>query len=313
LAAGGAALPAFTRLACALDYPTRPVQIVVAWAAGINPDIIARWFAQSLSERLGQQFIINNRPGAGSTIGTEMVVRAPPDGYTLLAMTSTNAINATVYQRLTYDFARGIASIAGTARLPGLMVVTLLVPANTIPEFIVYAKANPGTVTMASGGTGSFSHVAGELFKTMAGVDLLHVTYRGNYFPDLLAGQVHVSFDPIGQSIQFVRAGQLRALALTGITRVKMLPDIPTIVEFLPGYEAYAWDGIGAPRGTPADVIEKLNRAIDDSLAEPGMQARLADLGAEPMPMTPSELAKFVASETDKWGKVIRLSGAKLE
>ena len=313
LAAGAAAFPAFARVACALDYPTRPVHIVVAWPAGINPDIIARLFAQSLSERFGQQFIVDNRPGAGSTIGTEMVVRAAPDGYTLLATTSTNAINATTYEKLSYDFARDIAPVAGTARLPGVMVVTSSFPAKSVPEFIAYAKAHPGKVTMASGGVGAFAHVTGELFKAMAGVDLLHVPYRVNYFTDLIAGQVDMSFGPIGQAIGFVRAGQLRALATTGEKRVKVLPDIPTIAEFVPGYEAYAWDGIGAPRGTPAGVVDKLNRAIGEILNEPGMQARLADLGAEPMPMTPAELGKFVASETDKWGKIIRLSGAKLE
>jgi tripartite-type tricarboxylate transporter receptor subunit TctC len=313
LAAGAGALSGFSRAARAVDYPTRPVHIVVAWPAGINPDIIARLLAQSLSERLGQQFIVDNRPGAGSTIGTEMVVRASADGHTLLLTTTTNTINATIYPKLAYDFARDIAPVAGIARLPGVLTVTPSFPAKTLPEFIAYAKANPGKVTMASGGTGGFAHVAGELFKAMAGVDLLHVPYRGNYFPDLLAGQVHVSFGPIGQAIQFVRAGQLRALAMTGSTRMKMLPDVPTVTEFVPGYEAYAWDGIGAPRGTPSDVIDKLNRSIGDSLADPGMQARLADLGAEPMPMTPTELAQLVASETEKWGKVIRLSGAKLE
>jgi tripartite-type tricarboxylate transporter receptor subunit TctC len=313
LAAGAAALAGFSRVARALDYPVRPVHIVVAWAAGINPDIIARLFGQSLSERLGQQFIVDNRPGAGSTIGTEMVVRAPADGYTLLVMTTTNTINTTVYTKLSYDFARDIVPIAGIARLPGVMTVTPSFPAQTLPEFIAYARANPGKVTMASGGTGGFAHVAGELFKAMAGVDLLHVPYRGNYFPDLLAGQVHVSFGPIGQAIQFIRAGQLRALAMTGSARIQMLPEVPTVAEFVRGYEAYAWDGIGAPRGTPADVIDKLSQSIADILADPAMQARLADLGTEPMPMTPTELAQFVASETQKWGKVIRLSGAKLE
>jgi tripartite-type tricarboxylate transporter receptor subunit TctC len=262
----------------------------------------------------------NSKTAPASVIGineTSCTARpyqhAPPDGYTLLAMTSTNTINTTVYEKLTYDFARDIAPIAGTARLPGVMTVTPSLPAKTVPEFIAYAKANPGKVTMASGGTGSFSYVTGELFKAMTGVDLLHVPYRGNYFPDLLAGQVQVCFGPIGQSIQFVRAGQLRALAMTGIIRMNMLPDIPTIAEFVPGYEAYAWDGIGAPWGTPAAVIEKLNRSIGDILAEPGIQVRLADFGAEPMPTTPTELANFVASETEKWGKVIRISGAKLE
>jgi tripartite-type tricarboxylate transporter receptor subunit TctC len=313
LATGAAALAGFSRSSWALGYPTRPVHIVVAWPAGINPDIIARTFAQSLSERIGQQFIVDNRPGVASTIGTEFVVRAPPDGYTLLALTSTNTINATLYEKLSYDFARDIAPIAGTARLPGVMAVTPSFPAKTVPEFIAYAKANPGKVTMASGGTGSFSHVAGELFKAMTGVDLLHVPYRGNYLSDLLAGHVQISFGPIGQSIQYARAGQLRALAMTGMTRMNMLPDLPTIAEFVPGYEAYAWDGIGAPKDTPADVVDKLNRTIGEILAEPGMQARLANLGAEPMPMTSDDLGKFIASETEKWGNIIRFAGIKLE
>jgi tripartite-type tricarboxylate transporter receptor subunit TctC len=313
LAMGAAALAGFSRSSWALGYPTRPVHIVVAWPAGINPDIIARMFAQSLSERIGQQFIVDNRPGVASTIGTEFVVRAPPDGYTLLALTSTNTINATLYEKLSYDFARDIAPIAGTARLPGVMAVTPSFPAKTVPEFIAYAKANPGKVTMASGGTGSFSHVAGELFKAMTGVDLLHVPYRGNYLSDLLAGHVQISFGPIGQSIQYARAGQLRALAMTGMTRMNMLPDLPTIAEFVPGYEAYAWDGIGAPKDTPADVVDKLNRTIGEILAEPGMQARLANLGAEPMPMTSDDLGKFIASETEKWGNIIRFAGIKLE
>jgi tripartite-type tricarboxylate transporter receptor subunit TctC len=310
---GAAALAGFSRSSWALGYPTRPVHIVVAWPAGINPDIIARMFAQSLSERIGQQFIVDNRPGVASTIGTEFVVRAPPDGYTLLALTSTNTINATLYEKLSYDFARDIAPIAGTARLPGVMAVTPSFPAKTVPEFIAYAKANPGKVTMASGGTGGFSHVAGELFKAMTGVDLLHVPYRGNYLSDLLAGHVQISFGPIGQSIQYARAGQLRALAMTGMTRMNMLPDLPTIAEFVPGYEAYAWDGIGAPKDTPADVVDKLNRTIGEILAEPGMQARLANLGAEPMPMTSDDLGKFIASETEKWGNIIRFAGIKLE
>jgi tripartite-type tricarboxylate transporter receptor subunit TctC len=313
LAAGAAALPALPRVARALDYPTRPVHIIVGFAAGINPDVIARLFAQALSERLGQQFIIDDRPGAASTIGTEVVVRAPPDGYTLLAVTSSNTVNTTLYDNLNYNFIHDIAPVAGTVRLPDVIALTPSFPAKTGPEFIAYAKANPGKVTMASPGTGSSSHVLGELFKAMAGVDLLDIPYRGSYFPDLLSGQVQTVFVPIGAAIEFIRAGKLRALAVTGVTRSKALPDVPSVAEFVPGYEGYVWDGIGVPRGTPADIIDKLNKSVNICLGDPTMNARLADLGAEPMPMTPAEFGKFIADETAKWAKVIRAAGIKVE
>jgi len=313
LAAGAAALPVLPRVAAALDYPTRPVRIIVGFAAGTNADIVTRLFAQALSERLGQQFIVDNRSGAASTIGTEIVARAPADGYTLLAVTSTNAVNATFYDNLNYDFVRDIAPVAGTARLPSVIALTPSFPTRTVPEFIAYAKANPGKITMASSGTGSTAHLMGVLLKAMAGVDLLHVPYRGSYFPDLLSGQVQTVFVPIGAVIEFIRGGKLRALAVTGNTRSDALPDIPTVGEFVPGYEAFAWDGIGAPKGTPPDIIDKLNRSVAISLADPTMNVRLADLGTDPMPMTPSEFGKFIAEETEKWAKVIRAANIKPE
>jgi tripartite-type tricarboxylate transporter receptor subunit TctC len=302
-----------SRDAAALDYPTRPVHIVVGFPAGINPDIIARLLGRELSERLGQQFVIDDRPGAASNIGTEVVVRAPPDGYTLLAVTSTNTVNAALYSHLTFNLIRDIAPIAGTVRLPDALVVTPSFPAKTVPELIEYAKANPGKVTMASNGTGSTNYVMGELFKSMAGIDMLHVPYAESYVPNLLSGQVQVVFSPIAQSIPFIRDGKLRALAVTGATRSRALPEIPTVAEYVPGYEAYVWDGIGAPNNTPAEIIEKLNKAVNISLADDRMKARLADLGAEPMPMSPTEFGQFIANEMEKWGKVIKLNGIKPE
>jgi tripartite-type tricarboxylate transporter receptor subunit TctC len=313
LAAGAAALPAVSRVAVALDYPTRPVHIVVGFAAGSNPDIIARLIAQALSEWLGQQFIVDDRPGAASNIGTEVVARAPADGYTLLAVVSTNTINATLYDNLNFNFSRDIAPVAGTVRLPGVMAVTPSFAAKSVPDFIAYAKANPGKVTMASAGTGTASHVTGELFKAMAGIDMLHVPYRGSYMPDLLSGQVQVVFSPVAQAIEFIRDGRLRALAVTTATRSDALPNVPAVAEFVAGYEAYVWDGIGAPRNTPAEIIDKLNKATNVSLADPSMKARLANLGAEPMIMTADEFGKFIAEETDKWAKVIKLAGIKPE
>jgi tripartite-type tricarboxylate transporter receptor subunit TctC len=300
-------------MALADSYPTRPVHIVVGFAAGINPDIIARLIAQPLSERLGQQFIVDDRPGAASNIGTEVVVRAPADGYTLLAVVSTNTINATLYDNLNFNFSRDIEPVAGTVRLPSVMAVTPLFPAKTVPDFIAYAKANPGKVTMASAGTGTASHVIGELFKVMTGIDMLHVPYRGSYMPDLLSGQVQVVFSPIAQSIDFIRDGRLRALAVTSATRSNALPDVPAVAEFVPGYEAYVWDGIGAPKNTPAEIIDKLNKAINISLADPDMKVRLSNLGAEPMLMTPGEFGKFIADEIEKWAKVIRAANIKAE
>jgi tripartite-type tricarboxylate transporter receptor subunit TctC len=313
LAASAAALPALARTARAQAYPNRPVRIVVGFAPGINPDIIARLIAQPLSERLGQQFVDENRPGAASTIGTEAVVRSPADGYTLLAVTSTNTINATLYDKLSFDFIRDIAPVAGTVRLPSMMAVTPSLPVRTVAEFIAYAKANPHKVTMGSTGTGSASHVMGELFKAMAGIDMLHVPYRGTYFPDLLSGIVQIVFVPIASGVEYIRGGKLRALAVTGARRSDALPDVPTVGGSVPGYEAYVWDGIGAPRGTPADIIDRLNGAINAGLADPAMQARLADLGAEPMTMTPAGFGKFIGDETEKWAKVVRFAAIKPE
>jgi tripartite-type tricarboxylate transporter receptor subunit TctC len=311
VAAGAATLSALPRFVWALDYPTRPVHVVVGFAAGINPDIIARLFGQALSQRLGQQFIIDDRPGAASNIGTEVVVRAPPDGYTLLAVTSTNAVNAALYSDLGFNFIRDIGPVAGTVRLPDVLAVTPSFPVKTVLELIGYAKANPGKLTVASNGTGSTSHVMGELFKSMTGIDMLHVPYRGSYVPDLLAGLVQVVFSPTAQSIPFIRDGRLRALAVTSATRSQALPEIPAIAEYVPGYEAYVWDGIGAPNNTPAEIINKLNKAINISLADDEMKARLADLGAEPMVMAPAEFGRFIADETEKWAKVIKFAGIK--
>jgi len=313
LAAAAVALPAVARFAWAQVYPSRPVRIVVGFAPGINPDIIARLIAQPLSERLGQQIIVENRPGAGSTIGTEAVVRAPADGYTLLAVTSTNTVNSTLYDKLTFDFIRDIAPIAGTVRLPSVMAVTPSLPVKTVPEFIAYAKTHPHKLTMASPGVGSAAHVMGELFKAMTEIDILHVPYRGTYFPDLLSGLVQMAFIPIASVLEYIRGEKLRALAVTGARPTEVLPDVPTLGEFVPGYEAYVWDGIGAPRGTPAEIIYRLNGAINASLADPDMQARFAALGAEPMIMTPAGFGKFVADETEKWSKAIRAANIKSE
>jgi tripartite-type tricarboxylate transporter receptor subunit TctC len=313
LATGLAMLPAVPRVASALDYPTRPVRIVVGYPPGITPDIVTRLVAQSLSDRLGQQFIVDNRPGASSNIATEIVVRAPADGYTLLTVTATNTINTTLFEKLSFDLSRDIAPVAGLIRSPNVLVVNPLVPAKALTDFISYAKANPGKINYASAGSGSATNVAGELFKTMAGVDLVHVPYRGNYLPDLLGGQVQAAFSPIAQSIEFIRAGKLRALAVTGVTRSDALPDIPTVAAFVPGYEAYVWDGMGAPTSTPADIINTLNKVIGAALADPAMTARLASLGAEPMPMTAAEFGKFVVAETGKWAAVIKSAGIKPE
>jgi tripartite-type tricarboxylate transporter receptor subunit TctC len=313
LAGAAAAAPALSQLASALDYPTRPVRIIVGFPPGTATDIDARLIAQFLSERLGQQFIVDNRPGAASNIGTEAAVRAPADGYTLLAVTSINTVNSTLYDNLSFDLIRDIVPVAGTLRSPNVMEVNPSVPAKTVPEFIAYAKANPGKLNMASVGNGSSSHVAGELFKALAGVDLVHVPYRGNYFPDLLGGHVQVAFSPIPAAIGYIRAGTLRPLAVTSKTRSDTLPNIPTVDEFVPGYEASLWVGIGAPKNTPAEIIDKLNNEINAVLADPSMKARFATLGAEPMPMTPAEFGKLIADETQKWGKVIRAANIKAE
>jgi tripartite-type tricarboxylate transporter receptor subunit TctC len=313
LAAGAAALPAIPEAAWALDYPTRPVRIIVGYPAGIGPDIVGRLIGQRLSERLGQQFVIENRPGAGGNIGTEVVVRAPPDGYTLLWVVAANAINATLYDNLNFNFIRDIVPVASVARISFVMVVNPLVPVKSIPEFIAYAKANPGKINIASQGIGVPSHVFGELFKMMAGVDLLHVPYRGSFLPDLLGGQVQVGFLPIVQAIEYVHTGKVRALAVTAATRSEVLPDIPVMAEFVPGYEASAWHGVGAPKNTPAGIIDALNKEINASLAEPDMKARLVSTGIEPLSMIPAQFGKFIADETAKWGKVIRAANIKAE
>jgi tripartite-type tricarboxylate transporter receptor subunit TctC len=313
LAAGAVALPVVSRIARAEAYPARPVRLIVGFPAGLTPDLIARLISQRLTERLGQPFVVENRPGAGTNIGTETVVRAAPDGYTLLACAPPNAINATLYDKLNFNFIRDVAPVAGTVRLLNIMEVNPSVPAKTVPDFIAYAKANPGKINMASGGIGAIGHVAGELFNMMAGTDLVHVPYRSNFLPDLLGGQVQVIFTPIASSMGYIRAGRLRALAVTSAARSDALPDLPTVAEFLRGYEADAWNGIGAPRNTPVEIIDKLNKEINAVLVDPEVKARLADLGAVPMPMTPAEFGKFVADEIEKWGKVVKFAGIKPE
>jgi tripartite-type tricarboxylate transporter receptor subunit TctC len=313
LAAGLAALPALSRLARAEDYPSRPVRIVVPYPAGIAPDIIARLVAQPLSERLHQQFIVDDRPGGASNVGTEIVVRAPADGYTLLVVTMTNVINTSLYDNLGFDLIRDIAPVSGLAKLALVLAVNPALPAQTLPEFIAYAKANPGKINYASVGSGAATNVAGELFKAMAGVDLVNVPYRSSYLPDLLAGQVQAAFTPIAQTVSHIRAGKLRALAVTGATRSDVLPDVPTAAEFVPGYDAYVWDAMGAPAKTPPEIIDKLSKEINAVLTDPAMKARLADLGAEPMLMTPAEFGKYIADETEKWGKVVKFAHIKPE
>jgi tripartite-type tricarboxylate transporter receptor subunit TctC len=313
LTAGAAALAGVPRMACALDYPSRPVRFVVGFPAGSATDIVARLIAQALSDQLGQQFIVDDRPGAGSNIAAEVVVRADPDGYTLLQVASPNAINATLYDNLSFNFIRDIAPVAGIMRYPYVMVITPSLPAKTIPEFIAYAKANPGKINMASAGNGTAPHVFGALFMMMTGVNMLHVAYRGPYFSDLIAGQVQVVFSPLPSTIGYIKAGTLRALAVTTATRSDAAPDIPTVGEFVPGYEASSWQGVGAPKNTPTAIIDKLNREINAVIADPKMQARLADLGGTVLSGSPADFGKLIADETDKWGKVIKSVGIKPE
>jgi tripartite-type tricarboxylate transporter receptor subunit TctC len=302
LAAGAVALPALSRIAKAQAYPTRPVRLIVGFPAGGPSDIVARLIGQWLSERLGQPIVIENRPGAGTNIATEAVAKAAPDGYTLLLATSTNAFNATLYDNLNFNFVQDITPVASIVRVPLVMEVNPAVPARTVPEFIAYAKANPGKLNMASGGNGTSDHVCGELFKMMAGIDMVHVPYRGGApaLTDLLGGQVQVLFDPIPASIGYIRTGKLRALAVTTATRSDALPDIPTVAEFVPGYEASTWYGVGAPKKTPAEIINKLNKEINASLADPKLTARLADLGTTALAASPADFAKLIADETDK-------------
>jgi tripartite-type tricarboxylate transporter receptor subunit TctC len=311
LATGAVALPALPRFASALDYPTRSVRVIVGLPAGGGPDIVARLISQRLSEQLGQPIVIENRPGAGGTIGTEIVVRAPPDGYTLLWVVTSYAFDAALYPNLNFNFIRDIAPVAAVGRDPFVLVVNPSVPAKTIPEFIAYAKANPGRLNMASIGNGTAPHVFGELFKMMAGVDLVHVPYRGYPLPDLLGGRVQVFFGAIAPSLGYIRVGKLRALAVTTATRVDVLPDIPTLGEFLPGYEASGWEGVGAPKNTSTEIIEKLNKEINAVVVDPQVKARFAEIGSEPMSMTPAEFGKLIADETEKWGKVIRAANIK--
>jgi len=315
LAAGAAALPTASRFAWAQTYPARPVRIIVGFAAGGPADIVARLIGQWLSERLGQQFVVENRTGAATNIATEAVVRAPVDGYTLLFVTAAATINTTLYEKLSFNLSRDIVPVAGLIRAPSVLEVNLSVPAKTVPEFIAYAKANPGKLTMASGGIGAPSHVFGELFKFMTGVNLVHVPYRGAApaVTDLVAGQVQVYFDPIPNSIGYIRAGKVRPLAITSATRSEALPDVPTVSEFVPGYEASFRFGVGAPKATPAEIVDKLNKEINAALADPKMKARLADLGGTVLAGSPADFGKFIADETEKWAKVIKFAGIKAE
>jgi tripartite-type tricarboxylate transporter receptor subunit TctC len=315
LAAGAAALSAVSRLAWAQSYPSRPVRVIVGFGAGGTPDIIARLMGQWLSERLGQPFVVENRPGGGTNIATEAVVRAPPDGYTLLNMTTTNAINATLYDTLKYDLQRDIAPVASMIQVPIVMVVNPSVPARTVSEFIAYAKANPGKLNMASTGSGNLSHLSGELFKMMTGVNMLHVPYRGSppAQADLFSGQVQVMFDTLPALIEHVRSGKLRALAVGTAARAEAVPTLPTIAETVPGYAASGLGGIGAPRSTPAQIVDRLNSEINAGLADPRMTSRLADLGYTTVTGSPADYGRLIADEIDKWGKVVKVAGAKPE
>jgi tripartite-type tricarboxylate transporter receptor subunit TctC len=313
LAGSAAALPALPRFASALDYPTRPVHLVVGFPAGLSPDILARLVGQPLSERLGQQFIVDNRPGAASNIGTEVVAHAAPDGYTVLLTISGNAINATLYTHLNFNFARDLTPVAAIGRTPFVIVVNPAFPVKSVPEMIDYAKANPGKINIASAGPGTGPHVACELFKMMTGVDMVQVPYKASYMTDLLGGQIPIAFGPIAQIIEDVRAGKLIAIGVTTPTRSDAAPQIPAIAEFVPGYAASGWYGICAPTGTPNDIIEKLNAAITACVTDPSLKSRLLNIGVEPMPMSVAEFKKFVADEIAKYAKVIQFAGIKVE
>jgi tripartite-type tricarboxylate transporter receptor subunit TctC len=315
LAAGAAALPTLSRIASAQAYPSRPVRIIVPVAPGGALDILARLIGQWMSERLRQPFIIENRPGAGTNIGIEAVVRAPADGYTLLLIPQSVTTNATLYENLTFNFVRDIVPIAMISRLPLVMEVAPSVPAITVPEFIAYAKSNPGKVSMASGGSGSASHVGGELFKMMTGVDMIHVPYRGGApaLNDLIGGQVQVYFSPLPESVGTIRAGNVRPLAVTTVARSAALPEVPTVSEFVPGFEASTWQGIGAPVNTAAEIVDRLNTEINAALADPNIKMRLADLGSVPTPMSPADFEELVVTETDKWAKLIRAANIRLQ
>jgi tripartite-type tricarboxylate transporter receptor subunit TctC len=313
LAAGAAALPAASLIARAQAYPSRPARIVVPFAAGGSTDISARLIGQWLSERLGQQFVIENRPGAGSNIGTEVVVNAPPDGYTLLLVGASSAINATLYEKLNFNFLRDITPVSGINSVPFIMAVHPSFPAKTVSEFIAYARANPGKVNMASGGNGTAGHLSGELFKLLTGLNMAHVPYRGEApaLTDMLAGHVQAMFGTMPASIEYVRAGKLRPLAVTSARRSELLPDLPTVGDFVPGYETSAWQGVGAPKSTPVEIIDRLNKEINAGLADPKIKARVADMGGTVLAGSPADFGKLIADETEKWGKVVKFSGAK--
>ena len=311
--AAGALATAVARPAFADAYPSRPVRLLVGFTLAGGNDIIARLMGQWLTERLGQTFVIENRPGAGTNIAAEVVINSSPDGYTLFVTNLSNAINATLYEKLNFDFMRDMLSVAGIAQAPAVFAIHASVPATTVTEFIAHAKANPGRINMGSAGIGSTGHLAGELFKMMAGVNLIHVPYRGNApaLTDLIAGQIEVLFPSLGSSIEYVKTGKVRALATTDATRSNALPDVPTVAETLPGYQAASFYGIGAPRNTPAEVLEVLNKAVNAGLADPKLKARLADLGNVPLPGPPATFGKLIADEAEKWGKVIRFAGIK--
>jgi tripartite-type tricarboxylate transporter receptor subunit TctC len=315
LAAGSGALPVLSRTARAQAYPSRPVHIIVPFAAAGPNDIVARVVAQWMSEHLGQPFVIENRPGAGTNIGTEMVVHAPPDGYTVLVVSSSHAINATLYDKLSFSFIRDIAPVASIMRVPNVMLVNPSFPARSVREFIDYGKANPGKLNFGSSGIGASNHMSGELFKVMTGINMQHVPYRGSApaLQDLLTNRVQVIFDNLPGSISHIKAGTLRALGVTAGKRSTALPDVPTIGETVPGYEAVVWYGIVAPKGTPPEIVATLNKAVNEVLADPKLKARLAELGGEPMPMTPAQFGKLIADETEKWAKVVKFSGAKAD
>ncbi len=315
LAAGVAALPAFSRIARAQAYPTRPVHVIVPFAAGSGTDIVARLMGQSLSERLGQQFVVENRPGGGTNIGTELVTRAPADGYTVLMVTPANTINATLYEKLNFNFIRDTTPIAGIFRASFVMNVHPSFPVRTVPEFIAYAKANSGKVNMASAGTGSGSHMSGELFKIMAGVNMQHVPYRGGgpALLDLIGGQVQVYFASMPEAIEYIKTGKVRPLAVTTPARADVLPDIPTIGDFLPGYQSSVWYGVAAPKNTPTEIVDKLNTEINVALADPKIKAKLAELSGAALAGSPADFGKHIADETEKWGKVIRAAGIKAQ
>ena len=313
LTAGAALLPAASRFAFADIYPSRPVRIVEGYPPGLTPDIVARLVAQSMSERMGQEFVIDNRPGAGSNLAADLVIHSAADGYTLLGMTITNAVNATLYKNLTFDIVRDVAPVIGTFRSPLVMVINPSMPFRTVPEFLAYAKANPGKINYGSPGYGTANHMAGELLRVLTGIELVHIPYRGSYMPDLLAGQTQVTWAPLATSLEFVKAGKLLVIAMTGTTRSDLLPGVAAMAESVPGYEYYVWHGIGAPKGTPADIIGTLNNAANSCLAEPKMKARFAEVGGVAIGSTPDEYGKLIADETEKWGKVVKAANLKAE